>query len=275
MLTGGLRPALRLRLRPRLRLRLVVPVLVVLVTAGCGGGEDGSTPAVEPSPSTAVVTKVAPRWENVATFGGAGDSRTGEFEIGVGAIQWRVTVTCTDGAVRVGLDGETSALAEVERCPGNGFGFSIRPGRAVLDVVATGGWEVVVDQQVDTPVAEAALAGMTDANREAHGDFYGIDQAGSGTATLYRLPGGGRVLRLDPFVVTRNSDLFVWVSEARAPRTSEEALRAPHVQIDRLKSTAGAQNYLLPDSVDADQVRSVVVWCEPVRTAYAAATLLP
>jgi len=65
------------------------------------------------------------------------------------------------------------------------------------------------------------------------------------------------------------------VSEAKAPRTSEEALDAPHVEIDRLKSTAGAQNYELPDSVDPERVRSVVIWCEPVRTAYAAATLLP
>ena len=173
------------------------------------------------------------------------------------------------------LVGETSELVEVDSCPGFAFGFSIRTGPAEFDVDAIGAWEIVVDQQVNTPVAEPALAGMTDANRLAHGDFYGIDQKGSGTATLYELPGGGRALRFDPFVVTKNSDLFVWVSEAGAPRTSEEALHSPHVQIDRLKATGGAQNYLLPDTVDVDQIRSVVVWCEPVRTAYAAATLLP
>jgi hypothetical protein len=142
-------------------------------------------------------------------------------------------------------------------------------------VAADGGWEVVVHQQVDTPLAEPPRAGMTDASRLAGGGFYGIDQEGSGTATLYQLPGGGRALRFDPFLVTRNSDLFVWVSEAAAPRTSEEALHSPHVQIDRLKATAGAQNYQLPDSVDSDQMRSVVVWCEPARTAYAAASLSP
>lgn len=173
------------------------------------------------------------------------------------------------------LVGETAELVELSSCPGNAFGFSIRTGPGELDVDATGGWEVVVEEQVDTPAAEPALSGMTDATRLAHGGFYGIDQDGSGTATLYRLPGGGRALRLEPFVVTRNSDLFVWVSEAPAPRTSAEALHSPHVQIARLTATAGAQNYELPDSVDLDRIRSVIVWCEPVRTAYAAATLLP
>ena len=80
-------------------------------------------------------------------------------------------------------------------------------------------------------------------------------------------------MRLDPFVVTKNSDLFVWVSEADEPRTSADALHSVHVQVDRLTATAGAQNYLLPDTVAVDRVRSVIVWCEPVQTAYAAAAL--
>ncbi|MFN2506505.1 MAG: DM13 domain-containing protein, partial [Acidimicrobiales bacterium] len=152
-------------------------------------------------------------------------------------------------------------------------GFSIREGPAVLEVAATGGWEVLVDQQVETPASEPELAGMTDASLVAEGDFYGIDQEGTGKAALYRLPDGRRALRLEPFVVTPNSDLFVWVSETEAPRTSEQALHSAHVQVQELTATAGAQNYLLPDDIDATRIRSVVIWCEPVRTAYAAAAL--
>ncbi|MEA2685597.1 MAG: hypothetical protein QOE93_792 [Actinomycetota bacterium] len=257
----------------------------MLLVAGVGCGSD-SPPAGESSPpgpeSTAsagpagpAADKAAPRWEEVAAFKGTGDVRTTAFAIDAAALQWRVTVTCTDGTVGVALDGDEGPLAELDRCPGSTFGFSIRTGPATLAVDATGTWEVVVDQQLDTAVAEPALAGMVDAARVAHGDFYGIDQKGSGTAALYDLPGGGIALRFDPFLVTRNSDLFVWVSEAPAPRTSEEARRTPHVQIDRLTATAGAQNYVLPETVDRERVRSVVVWCEPVQTAYAAASLLP
>ncbi len=231
-------------------------------------------PNVEGGPTD----KVAPRWERVARFAGTGDQVTDRFEVAQAALQWRVTVACDDGSVRVGLDGERSAVAQLASCPGNTFGFSIRTGPAILDVDATGTWEVLVDQQLDTAVTEPALAGMTDAARLATGDFYGIDQKGTGMATLYRLAGDGDdrgrgALRLDPFLVTRNSDLFVWVSEAAEPRTSAEALNSRHVQIARLTATAGAQNYVLPDSVDLDRVRSVIVWCEPVQTAYAAAAL--
>ena len=205
---------------------------------------------------------------------GTSDERTAGFEISSEALQWRVTASCTGGALKVSVDGEPEPLAQPS-CPGKAFGFSIRTGSAALDVVATGGWEVVVEQQLDTPVSEAVLPGMDERSRLSHGSFYGIDQAGSGTATLYQLPDGAMALRLDPFQVTSNSDLFVWLSEADEPRTSKEALEAPHVQLDRLKATAGAQNYVVPANVPTAELRSVVIWCEPVRTAYAAASLDP
>ncbi len=258
MLTGGRLPA-----------RLVVAAMVLV--AGCStGSRDESAPT-----TTVREEKVAPRWDRLARLTGSGDQVTERFEVAPEALQWRVTVACDGaGSVRVGLDGEVPALAVVDGCPGSSFGYSIRTGPATLDVVAGGTWEVVVDQQLDTPVAEAALPGMTAAARVAAGELYGIDQEGAGTATLYRFDGEA-ALRLDPFVVTRNSDLFVWLSDAPAPRTSREALDSRHVQVARLTATAGAQNYRLPDTVDLDWVRSVIVWCEPVRSAYAAASLSP
>ena len=114
---------------------------------------------------------------------------------------------------------------------------------------------------------------MTDRSRLASGAFSGIEQDGRGTATVFELPGGGWALRLDPFFVTPNDDLFVWASEAEAPRTSADALFTPHVQLDPLKATAGSQNYVLPPTLPLERVRSIVIWCEPVRTAYAAAAL--
>ena len=56
-------------------------------------------------------------------------------------------------------------------------------------------------------------------------------------------------------------------------RVVREALESDHRQIAELTATAGPQNYLLPEDVDSSRIRSVVIWCEPVRTAYAAATL--
>jgi hypothetical protein len=252
-----------------------VALVVLIGTVGCGPDPSPRRAATAPSESVAstVPGRVAARWERVARFAGTGGQRTESFSIVDHALQWRVTATCTDGRLRVGLQGDQVPLAE-PACPGRAFGFSIREGPAVLDVEADGGWEVVVDQQVETPAAEARLAGMTGDALVADGEFYRIDQDGSGTAQLWRLPDKRWALRFEPFFVTANTDLFVWVSEAKAPRTSKEALESDHRQIAELTATAGPQNYLLPDDVDGTEVRSVVIWCEPVRTAYAAATLV-
>ncbi|MDQ4131854.1 MAG: DM13 domain-containing protein [Actinomycetota bacterium] len=250
--------------------------IAVLVIAGCGSGcgsdssstADGKAPAsTAPAPA-----KVAPRWEPVTRFSGSGDQRTPGFDIAPHAIQWRVTATCGGQRLEVLLAPEPEPLT-APACPGRAFGFSIRTGPNALDVVASGEWELVVDQQLDAPIAEPPLAGMSATARQATGEFYGIDQDGQGTVTLYRLPDGRRALRFDPFFVTQNTDLFVWLSAAREPTTSKDAFTSEHTQIAALKSTAGPQNYVVPDGVPDDQLRSVVVWCEPVRTAYAAASL--
>ncbi len=50
-------------------------------------------------------------------------------------------------------------------------------------------------------------------------------------------------------------------------------MRAPHREFALLKSTLGDQNYLLPRNVDIENVRSIVIWCEPVSIVYTAASL--
>jgi hypothetical protein len=259
----------------------MVALALTACAPGRGPGELGAPPAPTTlAPATAGATvpadraKAAPRWVGVATLSGTGDQTTERFEVAADVVQWRVTATCQAGHVRISVDGDPEPIVDQD-CPGRFFGFSIKTGSRALDVRAGGPWEAVVEQQVETPLAEPPLPGMTTGNRLADGSFSGVEQAGSGTATLFRLPGGGRALRLDPFLVTANTDLFVWASEAEAPRTSADALHAPHVQLEALKATAGAQNYVLPTSLSVDRIRSIVIWCEPVRTAYAAAPLAP
>ena len=256
--------------------------VVVTLTAGCappGPSTARSTPVAPNEGDGAEAPgaggrplKAAPHWVPVTTLSGAGDHRSHAFEIAGDVLQWRVTATCHDGHLRIGVSGDPEPLVD-QACPGRFFGFSIRTGSRALEVTAGGPWEAVVDEQVDRPLTEPPLAGMTDTTALAAGSFRGVEQDGHGTATLFELPDGRRALRLDPFFVTANDDLFVWVSEAKEPRTSADALFTPHVQLEALKATAGAQNYALPDSLPLERVRSIVIWCEPVRTAYATAPL--
>lgn len=268
----GRAPLTRARSRP---CRLGGALGALVLSVGCAGSTEPelATPSTTAAPAAAEPVKAAPRWVRVASLTGTGNQRTAPFDIGAGALQWRVTASCHTGRIRVAPEGDPEPLVD-DACPTRAFGFSIRTGRQALDIAAPGPWEVAVEAQVDEPLAEPPLPGMTERDRLATGSFFDVEQQGSGTVTLYRLADGGRALRLDPFFVTPNDDLFVWASEAPAPRTSADALFAPHVQLEPLRATAGTQNYLLPESLPDQRIRSIVIWCEPVRTAYAAASLV-
>ncbi|MGH9183697.1 MAG: DM13 domain-containing protein [Acidimicrobiales bacterium] len=262
-----------------------VLLAVAVVAVACGGGGGGGQAGATGSPFSTVQTAssvppqhATPRWEVVTTLSGAGSGLTEAFSIDPGSIQWRVRWRCESGTLAVAAVPAPSrggALVEESSCPGAGEGYSVEAGQVRLDIQAAGAWEATVEQQVDTPVDEAPLPGMTEAPVLAQGDFYDIENEGEGTARLHRLPDGRLALRLEGFRVTNNTDLFVWLSEAPAPTTSAEVVQAPHVQVAELTSTIGNQNYLVPTDLGAQRIRSVVIWCEPVRVAYAAATLAP
>ncbi len=107
----------------------------------------------------------------------------------------------------------------------------------------------------------------------AQGTFYRVEVRGEGTAKLYRLPDGKRILRFEGFQTGENTDLFVWLSEAAKPATSAQAVGTPHVELTNLKSTIGNQNYEIPASIPTEKIKSIVIWCQPVQIAYAAAAL--
>lgn len=259
-------------------------MLAVLAASGCGGGEDASE---RPDPFTAVEqnerastervrAEAAPRWERVTTLRGSGDA-TETVRIQEDAVQWRVRWRCREGRFEVS---QTPAPDEGNplgsgRCPGEGEAEAIDTGELELAVQAEGRWRAVVEQQVTDPVAEPPLPAMKadDAEVLASGRFYPLERRGRGTAVLHELPNGRLALRLEGFSTSNNTDLFVWLSEAERPRTTKQALRSDHDEFALLKSTIGSQNYMLPEDADPDAIRSIVIWCEPIRIAYTAASL--
>lgn len=267
--------------------RAVVRVLVACATvtgAGCGESDEPASKATANDPFRAVpqktvvapADKAAPRWEPVASFSGTGPM-TRTLDIAKRAIQWRVRFRCEPGrfAVVVSPAPRSGSARADGDCPGRGEGSWVTSGRQELRIDASGRWRVEVEQEVDTALHEAPLAAMQapTAKLLARGDFYKVERSGRGRATLHQLPNGRLALRLENFVTEANTDLFVWLSEARRPRSTRAAFRAKHVEFAALKSTLGDQNYLLPRGVDATRIRSIVIWCEPVRIVYTAATL--
>ena len=259
-------------------------VLLSLVLAGCGSGSDGETssraPATTAAPTDSPTTtaggpRSAARWETVTTFNGSGAFQTPEFTILPNAIQWRVRFTCSAGTLRINSippPRRPGAVVDAA-CPKEDIGYSIVTGAVRMQIEATGAWKAIVDQQVDTPLEEPLLAGMTPDRVIAQGSFYKVEVRGEGTAKLYRLPDGKRILRFENFQTGENTDLFVWLSELPKPANSAQAVGSPHVEISNLKSTIGSQNYEIPASIPTEKIKSVVIWCQPVQIAYAAVAL--
>lgn len=256
----------------------LLAVLAVLALAGCGGDAGERRERFDPFTEVRDRTVPAPerasaRWERVTTLSGSSPASE-PFAIDRGAIQWRARWRCDSG--RLALSAGSRTLVDA-RCPGEGTSADVRTGPLELGVDAAGRWRVVVEQQVDTPLAEPPLKAMRTPGARviAAGRFYDIERTGRGNASLHRLRGGRLALRFDGFATAANTDLFVWLSTASRPRNTVEAARAKHVVLHPLKSTIGEQNYLIPATVHAADIRSVVIWCEPVRIAYTAATLRP
>ena len=267
--------------------RRTVLALVVLALAVAGCGDDpadtgSNAPATTAAPAAGPTTtaggpRSAARWETVTTFNGSGAFQTPEFTILPNAIQWRVRFTCATGTLKINSNPPPRRPGPVvdATCPKEDTGYSIVTGPVRMQIEATGTWKAVVDQQVDTPLEEPLLPGMTPDRVVAQGAFYKVEVRGEGTAKLYRLPDGKRILRFENFQTGENTDLFVWLSEVPKPANSAQAVGSPHVEISNLKSTIGSQNYEIPASVPTEKIKSIVIWCQPVQIAYAAVALAP
>ena len=269
----------------RRRVACALTLLALPTLAGCGGdGGDGGGSATARDPFTAVsrqpsltrtARRAAPRWERVTRLSGTSPASR-PVSIASGAIQWRARWRCSRGEIRLAVEPRPRSEPERAggRCPGSGDTPWVQTGDQRLRVEASGRWSVVVEQQVDTPIDEPPLAAMNAAGARllAGGDFYSVERRGRGRARLYRLADGRGALRLDPFATSANTDLFVWLSTARSPKTTKQIVEARRVgRLIALKSTIGPQNYLLPARLDPRDIRSVAIWCAPIQIVYTAA----
>lgn len=270
---------------PRRALAALVIAAAAAAVAGCGGddedgtgsrGEDAFSKVEREAREQPDPDRAAPRWEPLAILRGSGRASR-QVEVASDAVNWRARWRCSRGSLVLSVDPppDDGNPLHRARCPDRDAIESIQTGRLTLSVSGSGPWRVSVSQQVTSRLDEPPLAAMSapGARRLARGSFYEVERRGAGTAQLFRLATGRLALRLEGFRTSANSDLFVWLSEAPTPRTTRQALRAPHRQFAALKSTVGDQNYLLPRDVDESTVRSIVIWCEPVRIAYTAAFL--
>ena len=119
---------------------------------------------------------------------------------------------------------------------------------------------------------------MPDAPRVvASGEFVDADAVhkGSGTASVYALPGGNSVVRFEDFRTTNGPALVVYLAKHPSPTTADDVTDGGFVSLGKLKGNVGNQNYEVPDGVDISEYGSVVIWCELFGVLFSPAALTP
>lgn len=123
-----------------------------------------------------------------------------------------------------------------------------------------------------------AVEPMPAADRVAallEGRFRDVDRLhrGSGSATVYSLAGGERVLRLENFSVTNGPDLRVLLAVHSDPMTRAALDGEGYVELAPLKGNVGDQNYAIPPDLPLEAAGSVVIYCRPFHVLFSVAPL--
>jgi hypothetical protein len=129
-----------------------------------------------------------------------------------------------------------------------------------------------VNQRVheEVPTAEAA---NSPARSLASGKFHSVAHPTSGTATVYELADGTRVLRFTDFKTSNGPDVHVYLFAADDARDNESVTKAGFVDLGSIKGNIGDQNYTLGSDVDLSKYRAVSVWCKRFSVNFGAAPL--
>ena len=147
----------------------------------------------------------------------------------------------------------------------------------VLAVVLFGAWyafrpeRLFINHRVDEafPAAKRSSPVQT----LASGIFHGVLHPTEGTATIYSLGDGSRVLRFTNFRTSNGPDVHVYMVAENDAKDSASVMRAGFIDLGSLKGNIGDQNYTLGPNVDLSKYRTVSIWCKRFSVNFGAAAL--
>lgn len=105
------------------------------------------------------------------------------------------------------------------------------------------------------------------------GTFYGIMHPTAGTATIYRLANGDRLLRFTNFRTSNGPDVHVYLVAATDAPDNASVQRAGFIDLGTIKGNIGDQNYTLPRDLDLSKYEAVSIWCKRFRVNFGTAPL--
>jgi hypothetical protein len=130
---------------------------------------------------------------------------------------------------------------------------------------------------VNAKVNEAMPASFANHSQTvlSSGSFHSAAHESKGTARIYQLADGKRILRFTNFETSNGPDVHVYLVAANDASDSETVKKAGFVELGSLKGNVGDQNYDLPANVDLTKYRAVTIWCKRFRVNFGTAPLSP
>jgi hypothetical protein len=128
---------------------------------------------------------------------------------------------------------------------------------------------VRVDEAMPAPQGAAAALPIES------GTFYTILHPTSGTATIYEMADGTRMLRFTNFDTSNGPEVHVYMVAADDAKDVATVERAGFVDLGAIKGNVGDQNYILPGDLDMAKYRAVSIWCKRFSVNFGAAALKP
>jgi len=148
---------------------------------------------------------------------------------------------------------------------------------SVLAIVLFAAWyafrpeRLFINRRVNEALPSTAEA--SSAQILESGTFFGVMHPTTGSATIYRLADGGRILRFTNFETSNGPDVHVYLVAADNAKDSATVKRSEFIDLGTIKGNKGNQNYALAYDLDLSKYRTVSIWCKRFAINFGAAPL--
>jgi electron transfer DM13 len=105
------------------------------------------------------------------------------------------------------------------------------------------------------------------------GMFHSNAHETKGTASIYKLADGKRLLRFTNFETSNGPDVNIYLVAAPDVKDDGTVKQAGFVTLGPIKGNMGDQNYEIPENVDLARYQAVTVWCKRFSVNFGTAPL--
>ena len=154
-----------------------------------------------------------------------------------------------------------------------GAWYAFRPERLFVSKEVNEKLDAGTVTTADSAAPMLAMGDAKVARALASGTFHSNAHETRGKATVYQLPGGGRILRLTEFETSNGPDVHIYLVAAADVQDNATVKTAGFVDLGSMKGNKGDQNYEIPASIDLAKYRAATVWCRRFSVNFGAAPL--